>query len=234
MRKGVVGRGVFEDIFSRVGGGGGEGGGEGAGAGGERKIRRLAGAEGWPPHRRVRKTTPNAKGQSVTEFESALALFLQDRNDAESQSKFYNLFLNATFFLPTVGEQTEAGEGNGEEKEYAVPLVVEAEGSDYLMLFDSAERLRTWAQEEVSFVEVPGHVLAATATPQLHWALNVGSEFEAVPAGGDLLAQGSGRALRRGGGGRGRVRGAPRADAEDRCYTGRYREENLCPPDSSR
>ena len=112
----------------------------------------------------------------MTEFDNALAIFLQDRNDPENQSKFYNLFLNSTFLLPTVGEQTEAGEEGSGEKAYAVPLVVEAEGGDYLMIFTTEERLRNWAKEEVNFVEVPGHVLAATSTPQLHWALNVGSE----------------------------------------------------------
>jgi len=110
----------------------------------------------------------------VTEFENALAKFLADRNNAESQSGFYNLFLNTNFFLPTVGEQ--AGEGDKAGKAYAVPLVVEAEEVAYLMLFDSEERLRNWAQEEVDFIEAPGHVLAANSVPQLQWALNVGSE----------------------------------------------------------
>ena len=56
-------------------------------------------------------------------------------------------------------------------------LVIEAEGSDYLMLFDTRERLNTWAQAEVDFVEVPGHVVAANTMPPLQWALNVGTEY---------------------------------------------------------
>ncbi len=112
----------------------------------------------------------------MTDFENALTNFLQDRNDPERQSSFYNLFLNTNFFLPTVGEQNGAGEGRAGETSYAVPVVVEAEECDYLMLFDSQERLRAWAQEEVDFIEVPGHVIAANSVPQLLWALNVGSE----------------------------------------------------------
>jgi hypothetical protein len=58
-----------------------------------------------------------------------------------------------------------------------LPLVIEAEGNDYLMLFDTKERLLSWAQTDAPFVEVPGHVLAATTMPPLHWALNVGTEY---------------------------------------------------------
>ena len=58
-----------------------------------------------------------------------------------------------------------------------LPLVIEAEGNDYLMLFDSEERMYAWAETKVVSVQVPGHVLAATTQPPLHWALNVGTEY---------------------------------------------------------
>jgi hypothetical protein len=112
----------------------------------------------------------------VTEIDKALSIFEQDRNDPGKQSGFYNLFLNSNFYVPTVDGKTEAGAEGGGETGHVVPLVIEAEGTDYLMLFDTEARLRTWAQAEVSFVEVAGHVLAAMSAPPLHWALNVGSE----------------------------------------------------------
>jgi peptidyl-prolyl cis-trans isomerase C len=58
-----------------------------------------------------------------------------------------------------------------------LPLVIESGGNDYLMLFDSEIRLKNWASNDVKWVEVPGHILAATTRPPLHWALNVGSEY---------------------------------------------------------
>lgn len=106
----------------------------------------------------------------MSEFDKALENFQANRNDAKSQSRFYDLFLNATFFIPTVDGEDDAPAG------HAVPLVIEADGNDYLMLFDTEERLKVWAQAEVSFVEVPGHVIAEMSTPPLHWALNVGSD----------------------------------------------------------
>lgn len=112
----------------------------------------------------------------MTELDKALAIFQQDMEDPKNQSQFYDRFLNATFYIPTLDEHARAGETEPEEKGHVVPLIIEAEGNDYLMLFDSEERLRNWAQAEVSFVEVPGHVIAATSIPPLHWALNVGAE----------------------------------------------------------
>jgi peptidyl-prolyl cis-trans isomerase C len=44
------------------------------------------------------------------------------------------------------------------------------------MLFDTEERLKSWATDDVKWVGVPGYVLAATTMPPLHWALNVGTE----------------------------------------------------------
>ncbi len=109
----------------------------------------------------------------MTELDQALENLRRDMNDAKNQSKFYDLFLNASFFVPTFVDGEEAVAGEGE----VMPLVIEAEGNDYLMLFDTKERLLSWAQTEAPFVEVPGHVLAATTMPPLHWALNVGTEY---------------------------------------------------------
>lgn len=112
----------------------------------------------------------------MTPLDQALKAFELDRNDPKNQSGFFDLFLNSTFFIPTVDGETQAGEEGEVETGHVVPLVIEAEGNDFLMLFDTEERLRAWAQAETSFVEVAGHRLAAMSEPPLHWALNVGSE----------------------------------------------------------
>ena len=109
----------------------------------------------------------------MTELDKALETLRQDMNDAKSQSKFYDLFLNSTFFVPKL-EGENAGEGS---EEAVLPLVIEAEGNNYLMLFDSEERVHAWAQAKVGSVAVPGHVLAATTQPPLHWAMNVGTPY---------------------------------------------------------
>jgi hypothetical protein len=111
----------------------------------------------------------------MTELDSALAAMRQDMDDAKAQSQYYDLFLNATFYVPTLDQQAVEGTDTPPEGQ-VLPLVMESEGNDYLMLFDTKERLQAWTQAEGRWVEVPGHVLAATSLAPLHWALNVGTE----------------------------------------------------------
>ncbi len=116
------------------------------------------------------------KPQEMTGLDRALQTLRLDMNDAKSQSKFYDIFLNTTFCVPTLDQQ-ELGEESALEDGQALPLVIESDGNDYLMLFDTEERLKAWAADDVAWVGVPGYILAATTMPPLHWALNVGTEY---------------------------------------------------------
>jgi type III secretion system (T3SS) SseB-like protein len=111
----------------------------------------------------------------MTELDQALEALRQDMDDAKGQSRFYDLFLNAGFYVPTLDEQAQDGVPLQEGQ--VLPLVIESEGNDYLMLFDTVERLKAWTHADAKWVEVPGHVLAATTMPPLHWALNVGTGY---------------------------------------------------------
>jgi len=113
----------------------------------------------------------------MTDLDQALENLRKDMQDPKSQSKYFDLFLNSTFFVPTLNEEEMAAATGGNKEAEVLPLVIESGGNDYLMIFDSKERLHAWAQAEVESVEVPGHVLAATTRPPLHWALNVGTEY---------------------------------------------------------
>lgn len=106
----------------------------------------------------------------MTRIDDALTILRHDLNDPKSQSVFYDLILNSSFFVPTLPEDDPDAQAG------VMPLVIEADGHDYLLLFDTRERLLAWAGGEVSAVEVPGHLLAATYEPPLRWALNVGCE----------------------------------------------------------
>jgi peptidyl-prolyl cis-trans isomerase C len=109
-------------------------------------------------------------------LDQALQTLREEITDPKRQSKFYDIFLNTTFFVPRFDQQ-ELDEESAVEEGQVLPLIIESEGNDYLMLFDTEERLKSWAAEDVSWVGVPGYVLAATTMPPLHWALNVGTEY---------------------------------------------------------
>ncbi|OGU13333.1 MAG: hypothetical protein A2076_11050 [Geobacteraceae bacterium GWC2_53_11] len=113
--------------------------------------------------------------QERTGLDQVLQTLRLDMDDAKQQSRFYDLFLNTTFCVPTLDPQEL--DGAAVEEGQILPLIIESEGNDYLMLFDTEERLKAWAANDVKWVGVPGHVLAATTMPPLHWALNVGTEY---------------------------------------------------------
>lgn len=113
----------------------------------------------------------------MTELDKALADLRKDMNDAKGQSRFYDIFLNASFFVPTLDEKELAEGATPLQEGQVLPLIIESEGNDYLMLFDTRERMNAWAEAEVKWVDVPGYVLAATTMPPLHWALNVGTDY---------------------------------------------------------
>ena len=112
----------------------------------------------------------------LTVLDQALQTLRVDFNDPQRQSKYYDIFLNTTFCVPTLDPQDLDG-ASALAKGEVLPLIIESEGHDYLMLFDREERLKTWAGDRVRWVGIPGHVLAATTMPPLHWALNVGTEY---------------------------------------------------------
>lgn len=117
-----------------------------------------------------------ASAQGESELDKALVALRQDMSDATSQSKFYDLFLNTTFCVPTLDPKEVKGDVKVEEDQI-LPLIIDADGQDYLMIFDSEERLKNWAGKEAQSVKVPGYVLAATTMPPLHIAMNVATEY---------------------------------------------------------
>lgn len=119
---------------------------------------------------------PATQAGGETGLDQALVALRQDMSDASAQSKFYDIFLNTLFCVPTLDPKEFKGEVNIEEGQ-TLPLIIEADGQDYLMIFDSEERLKGWATGHTQWVKVPGYVLAATTMPPLHIAMNVGTEY---------------------------------------------------------
>jgi len=109
----------------------------------------------------------------MTPLDSALAAA---QKNEEHQSEFYNAFLNSELFIPTHTMPDNDQRRRASENESISPIFVESEGVQYLMLFDSKERLRSWAQREVGFVALPGHAIVEMMSPEFHWALNVGTD----------------------------------------------------------
>jgi len=112
----------------------------------------------------------------MTEIDQALEALRANPDDHKAQSGFYDLFLNMSFFVPTINETVETDD-KGTSEEVEVPIIVEADGIDYLVFFDQQQRLMDWAEDNVPCLQLPGHVLAEMTTEDLHWAMNIGTDF---------------------------------------------------------
>lgn len=108
----------------------------------------------------------------MTKIDEALIL---SRQDPKAQPLFYDLFLNSLFFIPVIEEKEQEGKKKDPE-DGAIPLLVEADGNSYLMMFDTVKRLTDWADEDAKYAPIPGHAITEMSLPNLHWALNYGSE----------------------------------------------------------
>jgi len=116
----------------------------------------------------------------MTELDQALTKFVQDEKE---QAAYYNLVLNTRFYIPTVDDKAAAGKATVSKDDTFSPLLLEADGKRYMLLFDSEERLSTWAKQPTPYVALPGRALAGVTPPSLHWAMNVGTGYakEFVP-----------------------------------------------------
>lgn len=116
----------------------------------------------------------------MTPLDKAMKSLHEDPDNIENRNHFYSLFLQTSFFVPTFDEESgemAKGDGEVENPEKALPLIMEADGSNYLMLFDHEDRVVAWAEEGVKCVTLPGYVAVAMATEGLHLAMNVGTDY---------------------------------------------------------
>lgn len=109
----------------------------------------------------------------MTDLDKALEAW---QKDPEEQNAYYNLLLNTTFYIPTFDKGDE--EGALAENDSFEPMFLEADGDQYMMLFDSQERLSDWAKDAVPFVALPGYAIASITPAEIFWAVNVGTEFQ--------------------------------------------------------
>jgi hypothetical protein len=112
----------------------------------------------------------------MTELDQALDTLRKDVDSSDNQSNFYNIFLNTKFYVPSITDEVPLGEGDA-TKEVEMPLIVDAEGMNYLMLFDTEERLETWAEKKVPFMQTHGHLIVASSPNDFYWAMNFTTEY---------------------------------------------------------
>jgi hypothetical protein len=116
----------------------------------------------------------------MTPLDKAISALHEDPDNIENRNHFYSLFLKTNFYIPTFDQESgdiNKGDGEVEDPEKALPLIMEADGNNFMMLFDHEDRVVAWAEEGVKCVTFPGYVAVAMATDGLHLAMNVGTDY---------------------------------------------------------
>lgn len=91
------------------------------------------------------------------------------KSDDEQKPAFYNQFLNTELYVAT--------HPGTDDNDAIAPLIVEYSGVQFLMLFDTQQRLEGWGKKEMTYAVMPGHTLVQQMNTDYHWALNVGTDF---------------------------------------------------------
>ncbi len=103
----------------------------------------------------------------MTPLDTALT---EARGDVQKGEQFYNLFLNTMLFVPLTELPKE------DNPRQISPILIEYEGTKYLMLFDEEQRLVNWAKRQVAYAQVPGYALLEMMDPEILFVLNAGTE----------------------------------------------------------
>lgn len=107
----------------------------------------------------------------MTELDTLLDQCIKQQAD---QNSYYDLVLNSNFYIPILEQENDSAA----DDDKVTPVILEADGNPYMMLFDTEERLHSWANEAVKFIVLPGHSVVEASTPELYWALNIGTDFQ--------------------------------------------------------
>jgi len=100
------------------------------------------------------------------------------KNDNEKKPDFYNLFLNTDLYVAT--------HPGTDDSDSVAPLIVEYSGVQFLMLFDTQQRLTDWAKKETAYAKMPGHAFIQLINTDYHCALNVGTDFTKTFVPGEI------------------------------------------------
>lgn len=105
-------------------------------------------------------------------------LLIDAINDPEQfENAYYDLFLNSVLYIPTWDIPDQEGEIYTEENTEIRPVILEEDGQQFIMLFDTEARLSEWANgRELGIAGLQGFSILQILGSQFHLVLNVLSE----------------------------------------------------------
>ena len=114
--------------------------------------------------------------QTLTELDQTIANAFASEGAQEDANKVYLALIRTPVYLPVKKQTTPVSD----EEEPFQPLFAEIEGRYFMMIFDTLERLTTWAESEldqIDYVCIPGRDVVAGVNESVYLCLNAGCEY---------------------------------------------------------
>ncbi len=118
----------------------------------------------------------------MTDLDKVIAQAFASEGKQDDVNKVYLTLLRTVFFLPVQKQETSitAAAITEQEAEPFKPLFAKVEDNYFMLVFDTLERLQTWASDQLDFidyVEISGRDMVAGINEQVFLCLNYGTEF---------------------------------------------------------
>ncbi|MHB1948141.1 MAG: SseB family protein [Gammaproteobacteria bacterium] len=110
----------------------------------------------------------------MTELDQVIAAAYASQGQQEDVNKVYLTLLRNILFLP-ISKEKEPG-----DEEPFRPLFAQVDDNYFMLAFDTLERLKTWADDQldnIDYVEISGAEIIAGVSDSVYLCLNYGTEF---------------------------------------------------------
>lgn len=114
----------------------------------------------------------------MTELDQLISTAFNSEGKQEDVNKVYLTLLRTPLFMPV--KKTDPTMNHVEEQEPFLPLFAKINDNYFLLVFDTYDRLTTWAGEEIhniDYVEILGNEVIAGINEGVHLCLNIGTQF---------------------------------------------------------
>jgi hypothetical protein len=111
----------------------------------------------------------------MTELDQIITKAYQNEGKKEDVNKVYLTFLQTLLYVPVKKDLDPTL-----TDEPFAPLFTKIENQTYMLVFDTVNRLKNWANDaidQMNYVELSGHDVIFGIHPEVYLCLNVGTQF---------------------------------------------------------
>jgi len=114
----------------------------------------------------------------MTPLDTAFKKWLEDDKNTKLEFDYYDTFLNSTIYVPVHEMPEKKGMKVIDEDMPISPVILQDDGKNFVILFDSEERLNKWVgDEDMGYACMDGFEILELFGAEAHFLLNVESDY---------------------------------------------------------